>query len=336
MALTLPAGVAAKAPTKTSLSIRLETITFPGTKGFNFKVELAEVRGPKRSISAGSVKARHGQEVGEYPEVESSHVGADGSASLHITGVGRMHLSFHPAKTKHMPLLTFCPDSPTTYTEGTFSGMIDLRGRRGFTTADRTHADGKLIDFGSLDCLLPPKPGVTGRPAIPMLDRADESSPELELPLNGIRAERRTPGRVTTFSAGEIPLGRELFGPFFLARATTHTHGVEFVGSTGAEEDESIFSGPPRKPHTPLTISPPSPFAGSADFELLSPREATSTGDLSAELPGFGDVSLAGPKFKAAICEDGHCRGNAEPLDADELLGLASFSFGLPQPGRLR
>jgi hypothetical protein len=334
IALALPAGAAAKAPSKPSLSLRGETITFPGTKGFHFTVELIEARGPKRSISAGSVKAERGHEAGEYPKVKSSHVGADGSASLHIAGVGRMDLSFHPTKTKHMPLLTFCPGSPTTYAEGTFSGRIDLRGRRGFTTAHRTHADGKLIDFGSFDCLRPPKSGVKSRFAIPVLGRADEFSPGSALPVTGIRAERRKPDRVTTFSAGEIRLGRELAGPFYLARATTHAHGDEFVGSAEAYEEEPLFSGPPLKPHTPLTISPPPPFAGSADFELLSSHEATATGDLSANLPGFGEISLAGPKFKATICEDERCRGNAEPLDAAELLDLPTF--GLGSPSRLR
>jgi hypothetical protein len=334
VALALPAGAAAKAADKPSLSLREETITFPGTEGFRFKVELIEIRGPKRSISAGSVKARRGNEAGEYPKVESSHVSADGSASLHIAGVGRLDLSFHPTKTKHMPLLTFCPGSPTTYTEGTLSGRIDLRGRRGFTTARRAHAEGKLIDFGSFDCLFPTKPGSKGRPALPMLARADESSPETLLPLTGVRAERRKPGLVTSFSAGEIRFGRESAGPFYVARATTHAHGVEFVGSIAVDGGESIFAGPPLEPRSPLTIEPPSPFADSSDFELLSSHRATSTGDLSADLPGFGEVSLAGPKFKATICEEERCRGNAEPPDVDELLGLPTF--GLAPPSRLR
>jgi hypothetical protein len=63
---------------------------------------------------------------------------------------------------------------------------------------------------------------------------------------------------------------------------------------------------PPRS----ASVDPPRPFTGSATFQQESSKNFSWTGDLSAELPGIGDVALAGPDFESALCVGLHCRGD--------------------------
>jgi hypothetical protein len=55
------------------------------------------------------------------------------------------------------------------------------------------------------------------------------------------------------------------------------------------------------------TVAPPAPFSGSATFERASSTRSTWLGDLALELPGFGRVRLAGPKYRSLVCRGNHC-----------------------------
>jgi hypothetical protein len=68
------------------------------------------------------------------------------------------------------------------------------------------------------------------------------------------------------------------------------------------------FSEPPRS----ATVTPPEPFTGTATFRQESADQFSWAGDLAVELPGSGEVSLAGPKFETALCLERSCRGDEE------------------------
>ena len=55
-------------------------------------------------------------------------------------------------------------------------------------------------------------------------------------------------------------------------------------------------------------IKPPAPFSGSATYRRESPREVSWVGDLSVNLPGFGEVPLAGRAATATVCADAGCQ----------------------------
>jgi hypothetical protein len=56
-------------------------------------------------------------------------------------------------------------------------------------------------------------------------------------------------------------------------------------------------------------VTPPAPFAGSASFKKAGHGPSAWTGDLSAPLPGMGDVPLTGETFEVKICSRGLAEG---------------------------
>jgi hypothetical protein len=92
------------------------------------------------------------------------------------------------------------------------------------------------------------------------------------------------------------------------------------------------ISTPPRS----ATVDPPSPFTGSASFQRESAKDFSWTGDLAVELPGIGEVTLAGPKFETALCLGRRCRGDEESSESAGSIAVLLPRAAAPTPSPWR
>ena len=75
------------------------------------------------------------------------------------------------------------------------------------------------------------------------------------------------------------------------------------------QKGPTFLSPEPSFPTRAATISPPAPFSGTGTFSREAGKAARWTGDLKVELPGFGDVPLAGTDSTASMCQGPACGG---------------------------
>lgn len=120
------------------------------------------------------------------------------------------------------------------------------------------------------------------------------------------------------FSAIGFPFVEQKRQVFLRASLSRLRRSMLVANSVSAitRKDEALATAtPPRS----ATIDPPSPFTGSATFQQESSKDFSWTGDLAVELPGIGEVNLAGPKFETELCLGRRCRG-----DSDEAVSIIS------------
>ena len=114
--------------------------------------------------------------------------------------------------------------------------------------------------------------------------------------FTAVRIEVAAGGRKGS-SANFVAVGQRERGPI---------REVSLVGLIAAKG--STFEVPDlQNPTAEATISPSSPFSGSATFHGESPQPGNWTGDLKVDLPGFGTVPLTGAGVKASICQAADC-----------------------------
>jgi hypothetical protein len=154
-----------------------------------------------------------------------------------------------------------------------------------------------------------------------------------------LRSATHVDGVNVSFEAAAVDF-RPLFGPgvglsyIFSAQTIERTDGFRLTRRISTEGDEGsfLFSRKTAKPRT-ATVAPPKPFTGTAKY-LKQPGFGTSwTGSLAARLPGAGLVGMAGPGFKANLCNltlaallEGHCPPGPERVRARSLLSLTQES----------
>ena len=84
-----------------------------------------------------------------------------------------------------------------------------------------------------------------------------------------------------------------------LVQTTIHAPESEEPGS-GKAVDLSIFGDSPRPKAADLEVAPP--FSGSARYRTTADGPPSWLGDLAVQMPGEGELSLAGPEFRAVLC----------------------------------
>jgi hypothetical protein len=73
----------------------------------------------------------------------------------------------------------------------------------------------------------------------------------------------------------------------------------------------------PGAPHLPeeVTVKPPAPFSGSAEFLRTSESTFTWTGDLAVTFPGLDPIRLTGPRFGVQVCTHKGCASREAEAD---------------------
>jgi len=220
-----------------------------------------------------------------------------GEIRAHFPGVGRIAVSFHPRSTYRERVFPGCTGEATTIQKGVFTGTIELQGENGFTAVHATHAKGEVVEAGREVC-----------------KRSGDHGEAFD--GNTLFAVARRGSSTVAVSATEFPT-RSIIEPsdlFFRAflwrrRAGMYIQNLAFAHTkkpSAFAVDEGIWPAS-------ATIAPPSPFVGTASFGREADGSLSFTGNLTAELPGIGRVTLAGPRFKPVLCtDDRHCQGRSK------------------------
>lgn len=267
------------------------------------EAHLAATHGYRITINATSgyltVVARKGTASVSYISIRGGLKGERIHARL--PGVGRVFLKFHEHGRPHGRAINSCRGSATAARKGVFVGTVKIRGERDYTSAVSHHVRGEIVQERDSKC--------HRRPA------GDAGSAGFRL----LSASTTRGSGHLSFTALDFPVSKLrsylLFGASFV-----RVRGQMLVTTTqsalGKDPDALAIAAPPRS----AAINPPMPFTGSADFKQEVAEQFSWTGDLAVELPGVGEVSLAGPKFETSVCVDRRCRGDKDETEASELL----------------
>jgi hypothetical protein len=217
-------------------------------------------------------------------------------------GVGRISVRFDPVGRPHRePPAGNCKGDDSVIRHGVFRGAIVFNGEKGFAKARASHASGEVFDSAKEVCRRQKEGG--GGPSF--------HSTSL------IASARRDKGVLyffaIQFSSDSLPVPDLTSYSATLAQSRGQM-SVSHSISQDAPNESFAVSGPSARP-TAASIAPPAPFVGSASFQLEPGSTASWTGALTADLPGFGPVGLAGPKFSAELCRDNRCAGSSKGSD---------------------
>jgi hypothetical protein len=203
-----------------------------------------------------------------------------------IADLGKVDLRFLPGgKTGRARIPRNCNGPTAKFVEGHFVGRFDFRAEMGVATLDLTHAKGSVTSPGwhcaseSLKNFFESRPG-----AFTVTYLQDEE------------AERKVGLEVFAATDAEHP---EPVGAEASAVMVTQRGSVK-VDHLAVALRPRIFSYDSAL--TSATVSPRSPFHGSATYCASCAPGSRWTGDLTVSLPGVGgDVPLTGSAYQVAL-----------------------------------
>jgi hypothetical protein len=289
VSLLLPTGAAASSHASDGSENGYATTHLAGTHGYRITI----------FAFSGDliVTARKGTASVSYVLINKGLEGDRIHARL--PGVGRVFLEFHDRRHSDGRSVSGCPRSETAR-KGVFVGTVKIEGERGYTRAVSHHVRGEIQE-GRGRCHRRPAAGASN--ADSRLLTASTS---------------RGNGRLS-FSAIDFPVTKMksdlLFGAS-LARARGKMAIITTQNAMAQHPTDLEIAIPPRS----ASVTPPAPFTGSATFQEESSKDFSWTGDLAVELPGVGEVSLAGPKFETSVCVGHKCRGDKDETDSNSTI----------------
>lgn len=226
----------------------------------------------------------------------------DGRLRADFGARGKFDLRFVPVgRPEPIPHGRSCEGRPGSLQPGYLVGRARFRTERGFAQIRLHRAAAERETWSHLVCELGELP-VFGHPkekrTILTAAESDASSPFV------------TPKWALTFRATQ-----------FYRHARPAAHRVDFVAElkqsagrisihrkvlASAPERSLLFPGAPSLPEE-VTVTPPAPFAGNADFLRTHESTFTWTGDLAVTFPGLSPIRLSGARFGVVICASKGC-----------------------------
>jgi hypothetical protein len=198
-------------------------------------------------------------------------------------GLGLVSVQFHPFGPAHRKAVPRdCKGEDGTVQCGRFVGKVEFEGEQGYTTAHASKARGKMIVNRKQVCQ---STGGEGDSLFRLTALVATARSE-GISVVALKLTRKS--RPTVGFAGFGATLFETLGRLSIVRSIEATAGV--AAFTTSEKGREITSA---------TITPPSPFAGSATYEKQKGSPATWTGTLAGTFLGRGEVSLTGPGFTA-------------------------------------
>jgi hypothetical protein len=289
---------------------RVATFAFDGTNGFRLRVQAIAGLGLKRPRI--DIDAIRGREFGGYISKGPVTFGRDGSIAAQIPGVGQIDVAFHPTRSKQEPELPGCRGRATVEEHGIFRGTISVRGRRGFTEAHLRSTPGQFARTFRQVC-------EQGKHK-----HRYHQAEGTDFRVTSLEAHRDAGGLYLGLFASSASFEATSPRPDFTAFASDSGGKFDYFGVVNSGGTPEAFAVPDLSTLASAVVEPPAPFSGSAEYQSLGPKSSTWTGDLAVSIPGFGRVSLTGPKFKSSLCEDERCTGSPRPkshLDVSVIVG---------------
>jgi hypothetical protein len=281
LALALPATAAAKPG------------YFVSDGGFSISARLPKSNGYTVSLYA---QTNHLIEVALERRGEIALYFARGRANRHGIDVdlgrfGRVHASFRGHRAKSEFPFSGCHARPSIGFDGHLEGTFRFRGEGGFADvkADRVRASYQR-SFKET-CYSGPV----------------EGGPDGSIEILEARG-RMADGELIWFSAARlddpnVSLVDEPDVPFINASTRGRVGRVSTLKITSTFENRSHlqFNPPNGDPET-VSVSPGSPFHGTATYDARPDAPGEWTGDLRVPFAGLGMVPLTGPSFHANAC----------------------------------
>jgi hypothetical protein len=296
--VTTAAGAAAKPGFSVVPPQRWSEFELPATNGYRIRVSAAPASGKRTPDVFISASKRQHYAV-QYMARGLSP--ADDTIKTKLPGVGRVFVRFNEGRVGREAVPDNCKGRPDLIRHGVFEGRIELHGERGYTSIHARSAPGEVRQSFRQVCDQR-EPGHEG---------SGGGSFHLKSLLAGQEGRRGL-----SFSVSSFDFGPKFGGPqvSFSASSSIQHHGFFAFYSVSAQGGPATFVMPdPAGVLENASVSPPAPFHGTAAFHLDSPTSASWTGTLSVELPGVGDVPLAGTGFWSALCEDTTCTKTLPP-----------------------
>jgi hypothetical protein len=203
------------------------------------------------------------------------------------------------------------PNCRPAAAEITRSGV--LRGRFEFESLDRKvllstgRVEGGITDDPAQTCRPQPREEFEGEPSFANRRSTVAEGTEEEGFATGFSALAHTDGRTIEIYA--VSLHHEVI-PDMAATSTrrygrvllsTSVHAPETEEEKPGEEVRFSIPGGGTRPQR-ATLSAPLPFSGFGTYSYRPGSPATFLGSLKVRIPGEGTLPLAGPEFKAALC----------------------------------
>jgi len=294
--LALPSGAAAKPGYSVSPESHLAIAGLAGSNGYRITIVALSPR------YVALVAIRRGSAVSYFVRAPFDGKRID----ARFGKLGRVSVRFEPdgpPQREDQPGGSLCKGGASTSQSGRFVGTIRFRGERGFTTVRRSTVRTAVFHRFRQVCKRPPEGKVT--------------EPEPEDKGTSVSAVVRGNPEGPVFTAYAIPpeAGLQKEGASFNVSVTDRRQSMIVTHSASASGGPGAFAVTPlgTVPAT-ATVSPPSPFEGSATLTKTPGGATTWTGDLSVELPGRGTVVLTGPSFAAKLCRNISCACNRRQL----------------------
>jgi len=281
-----PASALAKPGYFVEPGFRVSTFTLAASNGY--RIQVAEVGRREVTLTA----SKKGQSA-SY-SVHGKRAAADGIEAT-FPGLGRVSVEFQAAGKGHLETLLPGCKGRELVRPGVFRGTIRFHGEHGFTTLSAGRAKGDITEASREVCHFgPAKHGGHGFGDLHSSSLVAEHS----------TGNARVNLLATTLSSKSRP---ELDLAFFQATFFSRHDGMVVERDVDADADLTAFEADPAGSLDSATLSPPSPFIGTATFQRTPGVKPTLTGTLSVDFPGLGKVALAGQGFAPELCIDQHC-----------------------------
>jgi hypothetical protein len=312
--VALPATGAAAAPGRGSGHPHptiTEQLLMRSTNGYVIEATLRN----RRSLTVLAVKLSGDAVISAEYTLQASQPPGSTEIKASLGRLGRIDVHFvSESKNEVEALLPLCAGEKDTVESGTFVGLFEFRGEHGYTRSRRRSMLGSVTIQPPRSCPAPAPNRPRERGTFPEIYRAARTR------TGGVKAARvsaelkATPANPRVSFAAQDESGSNRHGKkvtlgTFIASASRNRGRIEETSSAielFVKGHTFIFPDPTR-PAKEAVLAPPEPFLGSGTFRRESPHQVSWSGDLRANLPGFGVVPLAGPGATATMCADAGC-----------------------------
>jgi hypothetical protein len=299
-----------------------QELSLRGTNGYKLKVTLTN--GHRLGVQAIDTDFAHRTiKTVAYGLPVHQRQGSD-DIKARIGSLGRIDMRFVPERTKKAkPGSNQCAGGELTTEIGHYVGSISFHGEGGYTRGQAHRVAGSIETEAVGKCPPPKRVKAMEKEeaeTVGKLEEEEAAKRNEEEGLTQVDAKARD-GKVV-FTATRIEAaagGRKGSSVNFLAVGQRKRGLMREVSLVGLIEAKgSSFQVPDlQNPTDEATVSPSSPFSGSATFRGEMPQSGSWTGDLKVALPGFGTVPLTGAGVQASMCQAPDCSGGglfSEPI----------------------
>lgn len=205
---------------------------------------------------------------------------------------GRLRARFTVHRVESEGLFPGCHGRKPIQARGSLKGTIRFRGEKGFVTIGVAKVKASWEQHFREVCENSNRMG-TEKPRLGEFGGQDRIPDLLEV-------SGRDEGRRINLYA----IHQDLFPETILSASSIERIGrvtALKLASSDPRADGISFSPPEIRPRT-VTVTPSSPFHGSANYLEQATGPNDWSGDLRVRFPGLGTVALAGPRFRAYAC----------------------------------